>query len=367
MAETLGIGVIGSGGIAEHAHIPGYRQHADAKVVALADIVPGRARALADRLGIAKAYDSYQELLLDPDVDAVSVTTVNAMHAPISIAALEAGKHVFCEKPPATSAAYARRMKAMSEKSGRVLYFCLNNRFRSDVMQLRRYVENGELGEVYYAKTATLRRRGGPGGWFADKKLSGGGALIDIGVHCIDWSRWIMGSPEPVEIFGQTFSKIKTYDLDEHRTWMPTDLRGGAPPPADRAGDVDEAATAMVRFANGAMLFVEVSWALNLETNQEYTQLFGTRAGATLKPFKIFRNEYGRMVNLEVNIPEPVGSSSHGRAIRNFLDVVAGKAKPVVTPDDGVTMMRILDGIYESAETGRSVNVAQIPIGVGGS
>lgn len=363
MAEKIGIGIIGAGGIAEHSHIPGYQQQADARIVAVADVVPGRAQALAERTGIPKAYDTYEDLLLDPDVEAVSVTAVNAMHAPISVAALEAGKHVLCEKPPATSTAEARRMKEMAERSDHVLYFCLNNRFRPDVQQLRRYVEHGELGEVYYAKTATLRRRGGPGGWFADKKLSGGGALIDIGVHCIDWTRWIMGNPDPVEIFGQTYSRIRHYDLDEHRTWLPTDLRGAATVPSDRAGDVDELTTAMIRFANGATLFVEVSWALNVAEDSENTEIFGTRAGARLRPLQMFRNEYGRMVNLEVKLPNQPGASGHARAIRNFLDVVEGKAKPVVTPDDGIDLMRILDGIYASAESGRSVTVAPVTVG----
>jgi predicted dehydrogenase len=364
VAEKIGIGIIGAGGIAEHSHIPGYQQQGDVRIVAVADVVPGRAQALAEQTGIPRAYDAYQDLLLDPDVEGVSVTAVNAMHAPISMAALEAGKHVLCEKPPAMSATEARRMKATAEASGRVLYYCLNNRFRPDVQQLRRYSENGELGEVYYAKTATLRRRGGPGGWFADKKLSGGGALIDIGVHCIDWTRWIMGNPDPVEIFGQTYARIRTYDLDDHRTWLPTDLRGAATLPVDRAGDVDEMTTALIRFANGATLFIEVSWALNVGDNSENTEVFGTRAGARLRPLQIFRNEYGRMVNLEVKLPDQPGPSGHARAIRNFLDVVKGKATPVVTPDDGIDLMRILDGIYASAESGRSVTVAPPVVGM---
>ncbi len=359
MAEQMGIGVIGAGGIAEHAHIPGYAKQPDARVVAVADVVPGRAQALAERLGIPRSYDAYEELLLDPEVEAVSVTAVNAMHAPITMAALEAGKHVLCEKPPATSAAEARRMTATAERAGRVLYFCLNNRFRPEVAQLRRYVEQGELGEVYYAKTATIRRRGAPGGWFADKKLSGGGALIDIGVHCIDWTRWIMGSPEPVEVFGQTYAKIRSYaDLEDHVTWLPADLRAaGQPPPVDRAGDVEEMATALIRFANGATLFAEVSWTLNAGENVETTEVYGTRAGARFKPLQIFRNEYGRMVNLEVKLPDAPPGAGHTKAIRNFLDVVRGQAEPVVTPADGIAIMRILDGIYESAVTGKSVVV----------
>jgi predicted dehydrogenase len=133
--------------------------------------------------------------------------------------------------------------------------------------------------------------------------------------------------------------------------------------PADRAGDVDELTTAMIRFANGATLFAEVSWTLNVGEDSENTEVFGTRAGGRLRPLQIFRNEYGRMVNLDVKLPNQPGPSGHARAIRNFLDVVQGKAEPVVTPDDGIDLMSILDGIYASAESGRSVTVA--PVGVG--
>lgn len=357
MADSIGIGVIGASGIAEHAHLPGYLQQPDARLVAIADVVPERARALAEKFGAPAWYAAFEDLLANPDVEAVSITTPNAFHAPIAMAALNAGKHVFCEKPPAISADEARRMQAVAAVTGNTLYYCFNNRFRSDVQQLKRYVDEGELGEVYYAKTATLRRRGSPGGWFANKQISGGGALIDIGVHCIDWTRFIMGNPEPVEIFGQIFSKIKTYDLDELRTWLPAELRGSTNLPADRAGDVDEAATAMIKFDNGATLFAEVSWTLNVE-DRESTEVFGTRAGASLRPLKLLRNEYGRMVNLEVKLPDG-GPSTHAKAIRNFLDVVQGKASPVVTPKDGVDLMRILDGIYASAESGQSVKVAE--------
>lgn len=355
MADTIGIGIIGAGGIAEHAHIPGYLQHPDARIVAVADVVRERAQALANRVGIPKAYGSVEELLEDSDVDAVSVTTPNAFHAPVALAALEAGKHVFVEKPPATSAADVRRLKALAERTGKVLYFCLNNRFRPEVQQLRRYIDHGELGEIYYAKTWTLRRRGAPGGWFADKKMAGGGALIDIGVHCIDWTLYLMGNPEPVEVFGATYSKFKRYELEDHRTWSPPEVRGQAQ--IERVHDVEDLATGLIRFANGATLQAEVSWSLNVEEDRENTELFGTRAGASLRPLRLFRDELGRMVNIEVRMPDRPGASTHSKAIRNFLDTVEGKAKPLITPDDGIRIMQILDGIYAAAEQGRSVSV----------
>jgi len=170
----------------------------------------------------------------------------------------------------------------------------------------------------------------------------------------------MMGCPEPVEVFGATYSKFRSYELDDHHTWSPPEVRGQAQ--IERASDVDDMATAIIRFANGATLHAEVSWSLNLETERENTELFGTRAGASLKPLKLFRDEYGRMVNLDVKLPERSGVSGHARAIRNFLDTIQGKAKPVVTPDDGIRIMTILDAIYESAARGRSVTIGELAV-----
>jgi len=169
-----------------------------------------------------------------------------------------------------------------------------------------------------------------------------------------------MGNPQPVEIYGATYSKIRKYDLEDHRTWSPPEVRGQAQ--MDRAVDVDDMATALIRLDNGATLFVEVSWSLNVEQDHENTELFGTRAGASMRPLKIFRDEYGRMINLDVRMPERPLVSGHSKAIRNFLDTVQGKAEPVVTPDDGIRIMQILDGIYASAETGKSVTIQEKPL-----
>ncbi|MCL4509377.1 MAG: Gfo/Idh/MocA family oxidoreductase, partial [Chloroflexi bacterium] len=219
MAETIGVGVIGVGTIAEMNHLPGYQRQSDVRIVAVADINGERAKTVAAKFGAPHAYTDYRELLANPEIQAVSVCTPNFQHAPVSIDALKAGKHVLSEKPPALSTAEAREVKATAEAARRTYMVCLNHRFRPEVQLLKRYVEAGEFGEIYLAKTSMLRRRGSPGGWFAQKKLSGGGALIDIGVHMLDVARYVLGNPKPTQVLGITRQKIGSYFLEDPRAY----------------------------------------------------------------------------------------------------------------------------------------------------
>ncbi len=357
MAETIGIGVIGAGNIAEMNHLPGYQKHADARILAIADVNGERAKAIAAKFGAPHSYADYHELLANPEVQAVSVCTPNFQHAPVSIDALRAGKHVLCEKPPALSTAEARQAEAAAKESGRVYMVCLNQRFRPDVIQLKRYVEAGEFGEIYYAKTSMLRRRGSPGGWFAQKQLSGGGALIDIGVHVLDFTRYILGNPRPRQVLGITRQKIGSYQLEEHRSYTPADMRGLARRPDDWAGDADELAFAVVRMEPDITLTVEVSWALNLEQDTGGTEIFGAKAGAKLEPLTIFGEEMGRLVDKQPRVPSISYAETHARAIRHFLDCIHEGKQPLSDAAQAVVTLQILDAIYESSRTGKLVEI----------
>jgi len=284
------------------------------------------------------------------------VCTPNKFHAPITIAALQAGKHVLCEKPPAMSADEAQAMVDAARTHGRVLMICLNNRFQPEIQLLKQYIEGGELGKIYYAKTGMLRRRGSAGGWFTQKEMSGGGALIDIGVHCLDWTWWLMGCAPPLQVYGQTYQEIGSYHLTYETAWTPADLKGQAKP-RDWAGDTDELAIATIRLADGATLRVEVSWALNNEKTTQYTQLYGTRAGARLSPLTIFGQERGRLSDRTLQVPEQGQARTHSLAIRHFLDCIQTGGQPLTSPEQMVNLMRMLDAIYESAEKGELIRL----------
>ena len=358
VTRAFRIGVIGAGTIAEQNHIPGYQKQPDAEVIAVCDIVEELARDVADRCGIPAVYTRWEELLAQSDVDAVSIATPNALHAPIAIAALRAGKHVLCEKPPTLNAVQAAEVSRVVRETGRTYMTCNNLRFSPGVLLLREMVAAGELGEVYYAKTGMIRRRGSPGGWFTHKAASGGGTLLDIGVHVLDLTRWIMGNPRPVAVLGMASQKIGSFQLAEFQTWVPAEMRGVTQRAPDWAGDVDEMAAGLIRFENGASLFLEVSWTLNTAKEGQFTELFGTKAGATLDPFTITSQEHGYVTDKTVKVPTITHQETHARAIRHFLDCIAGGMEPLASADQAVVTMQILDAIYTSSETGRAVDLS---------
>ncbi|MEG0767821.1 MAG: Gfo/Idh/MocA family oxidoreductase, partial [Clostridia bacterium] len=205
--EKLRIGVIGTGSIS-HVHLEGYRKNPHVEIYALCDINDEALQRRAKEYGVTRLYHDCEEMLKLPELDAVSVCTWNVAHAPCAIAALNAGKHVLCEKPMAMNAAQAREMEEAAKRNGKLLMIGFVRRFGNDCAILKDLIEKDRFGELYYAKATYLRRKGSPGGWFGDKARSGGGPLIDLGVHVIDLTRYLLGNPLPVSVYGATFHKL---------------------------------------------------------------------------------------------------------------------------------------------------------------
>lgn len=350
---TVRVGVIGSGLIARLAHVPGYKA-CGAEIVAIADLVEERADQLATDFNIPGVYTDYNELLARTDIDAISVCVPNHLHKEVTIAALKAGKHVLCEKPMAMSVEEAHQMLSVSEETGKILMLGFNNRFRSDVQRLRKLIQGGELGDIYYAKTGYVRRRGTPFGWFTVKNESGGGPVIDIGVHVIDMTRYLMGNPRPISVMAATYQKFRRYELMDSTAWCSSDVRDGY-----RTGeefDVEDLATAMIRFENGATMTVDVSWAANIGVrDQIYSHLYGVKAGAQLTPnLMIYGEQDGMLKDTLINT---VDKNSHTEEIRHFVSCVESGGQPITTARHGLEIQQILDAIYESARLGRSVEI----------
>lgn len=351
--EPLRVGIIGSGGISR-SHMHGYRALGDrVKVVACCDIDGEKAKRYAEEYGLEHAYDNCEDMLRHERLDLVSVTTWNSAHAPCAIAALNAGCHVICEKPMAMNAEEAAAMRDAAEKNGRLLTLGFVRRHGNDAASARELIQNGELGEVYFAKANYLRRCGFPGGWFGDKSRSGGGPLIDLGVHVIDLVRYVMGNPKPVSVYGATFNKLGARDHIRTEGWV-SETKTEKP-----IFNVEDLAVAMIRFDNGALLSVETSFNLNTKSGSGDVELFGSKAGLTLTPFELHGEYAGRLADIALH-------GDHGfnferdfdREIKNFVDSAAGEAEPVATAEDGVQLMRILDAVYRSAETGETVFLA---------
>ncbi|MHB0876242.1 MAG: Gfo/Idh/MocA family protein, partial [Anaerolineae bacterium] len=291
---------------------------------------------------------NYEELLGSPAIDAVVVALPNALHAPVTVAALRAGKHVLCEKPRARNAAEAELMLAAARESGRKLMIHFNYRFTPAAMALYRYAQSGELGYVYHARSWWHRTRGIPGlgSWFTSKEAAGGGPLVDLGVHRLDLALWYLGYPRAVSVSGATYSALGN-ELA---------ARLGKP------YEVEDMATAFIRFENGASLILEASWAANGELREEMlTQIYGTRGGAVHRNIgvsyefeaRVFREEHGSYVTISPQI-YPADTES---AQEHFARSILQDTQPIATAAQGLEVMRILDAVYASAQGGAEIRL----------
>lgn len=357
--KKLKIGIIGCGGIYNWAHYYAYKDNDEVEVVAFCDIVLSKAEAAAEKLGKDKSccYENYEDVLNIEGLDAVDICTPNYLHSIIAVAALNKGINVFCEKPDAVSVAEAQKMSDAAEKSGKTLMVMRNNRYNNYSKFLKKYIEDGKMGEIYTARCGWRRRRGipGKGGWFTTKAQSGGGPLIDLGVHMIDLAVWLMGNPKPVAVSGATYCKFADSDTQadsEHSKF------GEAS--SDGTFDVEDLAIGFIRFDNGCTMQIEFSWASNIEREKVFVELRGTKAGAstdtTDDKFKIFTEENGVTVDIVPNLPE-MSDGPHAQNLRHFFNVISGKAEPDFKPVQGLNMVKILEAMYKSAELGEEVKL----------
>lgn len=335
----INVGIVGTG-IGRH-HARGYRSHGKAHIVAVCDIDKVRAEAMAEEYGIPEIYNDYERMLAHAEIDAVSVCSPNALHAPMTIAALEAGKHVFCEKPIATCAEEGRRMVETARRTGKRLMIGFNNRFRADTMHLKECIEQDMLGDIYYAKCGWVRRKGipGMGGWFTTKKLSGGGPLIDLGVHMLDLTLWLMGNPRPTYVCGSTYAQF-------------------GPEMARRDGgtfDVEDLAVGLVKLEGGATIVLEASWQSHVPREVIYTQLVGTRGGAEFDPLRIYTDVNGQPADLTLQ-PAP-RVPAHELEIHHFVDCLLEHREPLATGQHGLDIQLILDALYASSRSGEGVAI----------
>lgn len=351
------VGIIGCGGIANWCHSPFYKEDPRVEVVAVCDIILERAEKFAaDHFPGAEPIKEYKKLLARKDIDYVDICTPNYLHSEIAIAAFKAGKHVFCEKPDAVSPDKAIAMKEAADKAGKRLMIMRNNRFTDPSAYAKKFIEAGNMGDIYAGRCAWQRRRGipGAGGWFTTKKQSGGGPLIDLGVHMIDLAIWLMGNPTPVSVSGNCFTKFdKTTVSDSDNSKFGDSKAGGT-------FDVEDFAMGLIRFDTGAVLQIEFSWASNVKKEQRFVELRGTKAGINWlngDELEIYGEDNGQLTDFR--LAGNLTDDGHRRNLRHFVDVLDGKAKPCFEPIQGINMIKILDAMYKSAQTGKEVPLNQ--------
>ena len=357
MSERLRIGIVGCGGIANGKHLPSLKAINRADIVAFCDLIPERAEKACAEYGAegAKTYTDYLRLLGDKSIDVVYVLTPNRMHAQVSIDALNAGKHVMCEKPMAKTAADARAMVEAAKKSGKKLTIGYQHRHKPEARYLKSVIERGDLGDIYYAHAYAIRRRGTPNwGVFLNEYEQGGGPLIDIGTHSLDLTLYLMNNYRPRMVVGTTYKKVENPEMGN--PW------GGWP---EGANTMEDAAFGFIVMENGATINLEATWALNtIEPIPEgSTQLCGSKAGAQIKGgVSINKAEFGRLI--EVRPDMSAGGVAFYDGVKEtpaiteqmrWLDAIENDTDPVVLPEQACVVSEILEAIYKSARTGQPV------------
>lgn len=350
MPKTLKVGIIGVGGIA-NAHMPGWEASEHTEVVAGSDVSQPNLEAWGKKYNVPKLSTSAEDLINDPDIDIIDVCTPSNFHAPLSIAALNAGKHVMCEKPLSPSPQAIRDMIAARDKSGKLLMTAQHFRFQGTAKALRAEINAGSLGDVYHARSWMLRRAAVPiRPGFILKDQSGGGACIDIGVHILDLTLWFMGNPKPVTVSGISRSGL----VHQPGAWS---IWGGDIP---QMINVEEFAAAFVRFENGATLVLEVSWMLHHDVGTQVEDmqmwLYGTKGGSHWPKCEIYetnnatRQQYNRSLKRMDNIRPP-----HAQECVEFAQAIIDGAPSPVPAEHSLQVQTILDAVYRSQETGREV------------
>ncbi len=347
--KKLNLGIIGTGWPGQqHARV--MKTIPQARLFACADSDEARRADFLATYRPTQSFRDYDELLKESKLDAVMICLPNFLHFPASLAALEAGKHVFCEKPPTMNAAEMKVLQEVATKRGLIYFFGRQFRFTPAMRAAKKVIADGRLGRIYHAKATWVRSRGIPqgiGGWFTEKKRSGGGALIDIGVHALDSVWYLMGAPRPVSVSAQVY-------------------RNFAQLVRDPIFDVEDAAYAFIRFENGAVVHLETCWAGNLPDDIPQGEVFGRESNDSLiygskgtlrlRPLTLFEDRNGELVTVPIKSPDK--KDSFELQLRNFVDAIQGRTEPINNSEQAFELMEMLDAIYSSSSLGREVPIA---------
>jgi len=358
MSKKLKVGIIGCGAIAEQKYLLAINSIPEAEVVAYCDIIPEKAEVMSKLFKAENAaiYKDYKELLKDGSLDVIHVCTPNISHAPITVAALKAGKHVMCEKPMATTYKDAKLMCDTAKETGKLLTIGYQYRNRPETLFMKAMCENDELGEIYFAKAHALRRRGVPTwGVFLKEEEQGGGPLIDIGTHALDLTLWMMDNYKPKTVMGTVYKKLgdKPDCGNIFGVWDTSEYT------------VEDSAFGFVIMENGATIILESSWALNIaDEGEAMCTLCGTKAGLDMKDgLRIVSDNHGKFIDIKpdfddgaiVYVPGAVKLTPEEIEARNFYDAILHGTELRTKPEQALVVTQILEAIYESGKTGKPV------------
>ncbi len=345
------VAVIGCGTIANSAHIPSYMENDKVEIKYFCDIILERAEAAVEKYACGKAITDYRDAINDPEITAISVCTPNHMHAQISIEALEAGKHVLCEKPAARTYPEALKMQEAQKRTGKTLNIGVVNRYNVGVNKIKDLIDSGALGEVFHVYISFRAHRSIPGlgGDFTTKAVAGGGALIDWGVHFLDIVMYCCGDPAPKTVSGEAFCKLgkSIKDYVYETMWA-------GPPKLDGIYDVDDSVTGLIR-TEGPVITLNGAWAQNIGEGEMFIDFMGDKAGIRLdygNDFTLYSTKDGKLTK---EVPPFENKNAYKIEIDKFVDcITTGETQPSHI-DKAVITSKIMQAIYDSADNHKEV------------
>ena len=351
--KKIKIGIIGVGSISE-SHIAGYKKLPNVELYAFCDINEERLKEKGKKYGVTNLFTDVNEMVKLEGLDGVSVCVWNCSHYDCTMAALKAGLNVLCEKPLAMNAKQAQEMKDMADKMGKLLMVGFVMRFGDESRIAFDFINGGYIGDIYYSKATYLRRHGSPGGWFADINRSGGGPVIDLGVHVIDHTRYLMGKPQPISVYASTYNHLKDRpDCKNDVDWKAADAKD-----TDVYG-VEDIGIALIKYDNGSTTLLETSYSLNGEPSTK-KEIYGTKGGMSLAGEPIIYTEvngYLADITPKTKNLKNSGGNMFDQEMAHFVDCIENGTECIAPAEDGITVMKILDAIYESAKTGHEVTI----------
>lgn len=335
--RTIRLAVIGAGGIAQVAHIPLWKKLPGVDLVAVCDTNLARAKAVAERYDIPQFFTKDDDVLKLDDVDAIDICAPTHMHMPLAIASLSAGKHVLVEKPIARTLEEGEKMVQAAKRYQRRLMVAMNVRFRRDAINMKSFIDAGELGEVFYAKCGWLRRqeKWAEASWLYQKQYSGGGVLMDLGVQMLDLALWLFGNKKAKAVKATTYNNVSKLE-------------------------VEDVATAFVHLEDGSTLTLEVSWTFLTPEDELYASFFGTQGGAMMNPLRIMKEMHDNLVNLTPHVDDKPMSRykrSYSNELRHFIKCLRDDTPMLSSGEESLDRMRIIEAMYESARLGKEVEL----------
>lgn len=345
--RKLRIGIMGAGQESVHSHIPNCLKNGEiAEIAAVCDVNLKNAQLAAEQFHIPSCYEKHTDMLEKEDLDLVTICVPNKFHETLTVDALRAGCHVLCEKPPALTAKQAEHMAEEAQKAGKLLTYNLHYRYAPEVQMIKKMIDAGEFGTLYTGRVQAVRRRGIPGwGNFTNRNMQGGGSLVDIGVHMLDTALYLLDYPKPLYAAASSSDRIgKRGGVGLMGEWDPDKFT------------VEDGLFGYIQFEGGISLHVDTAFALNCKDKQRMNvEICGDLAGASVFDGEIYTEKDQALVDMKLPFVQEV--DKRNISISNFIKCCANGQKPLITAEQGVTLMRIVEALYRSAEIGKAVEI----------